>query len=122
MNYVFNAIAGAATGILTGFGVGGGTLLILYMQTFTDIAQTAAQGINLAYFLPTAGASLAGHIRLGYVEKRVVFIAGGAGLAVTVLAAWIAGGIQQHTARKIFGVFLIIVGVYELLRGKKNAK
>lgn len=119
MNYVINALAGAATGVLTGFGVGGGTLLILYMQTFTDIAQTTAQGINLAYFLPTAAASLVGHVRSGYVEKRVFFLAGGAGLAVTVLAAWIAGGIAQHTARKIFGVFLIIVGIYELFRKKK---
>ena len=41
------ALAGAVTGILSGFGVGGGTLLLIYMTSFAGVAQHLAQGINL---------------------------------------------------------------------------
>ena len=40
-------LAGAATGILSGFGVGGGSLLLIYMTSFAGVPQNLAQGINL---------------------------------------------------------------------------
>lgn len=49
-----SALAGAVTGVLSGFGVGGGTLLLIYMTAFAGVEQHLAQGINLLYFLPTA--------------------------------------------------------------------
>ena len=58
MEWIIAALAGAVTGVLSGFGVGGGSLLLIYMTSFAGLAQNAAQGINLLYFLPTAAASL----------------------------------------------------------------
>ena len=40
-------LAGLAAGVLSGFGVGGGTLLLIYMTVFAGMPQTLAQGINL---------------------------------------------------------------------------
>ena len=51
MGWLVPLIAGAATGVLSGFGIGGGTLLLIYMTAFAGIPQTLAQGINLLYFL-----------------------------------------------------------------------
>ena len=48
------ALAGAVTGILSGFGIGGGSLLLIYMTSFAGVPQNLAQGINLLYFLPAA--------------------------------------------------------------------
>ena len=45
-------LAGTATGVLSAFGVGGGTLLLIYMTAFAGLPQDQAQGINLLYFLP----------------------------------------------------------------------
>ena len=42
-----SALAGAVTGVLSGFGVGGGTLLLIYMTAFAGVEQHLAQGINL---------------------------------------------------------------------------
>ena len=53
--------AGFSTGILSAWGVGGGTLLLLIMTLFLGVDHTTAQGINLLYFLPTAGVSLFFH-------------------------------------------------------------
>ena len=120
MIFAISALAGAVTGILTGFGVGGGTLLILYMQTFTSLSQSAAQGINLAYFLPTAGGSLIGHIKNRLVDKTAFLFSAGFGLVTTGVSAYLASGIDVNTARKIFGVFMLYVGISELFARKKG--
>lgn len=41
-----SALAGAVTGVLSGFGVGGGTLLLIYMTAFAGVEQHLAQGID----------------------------------------------------------------------------
>ena len=120
MSWIIDAVAGALTGVLTGFGVGGGTLLIIYMQTFTDINPMTARGINLLYFLPTAGASLPGHIKSGFIEKRAFIFTAAAGVISTAISSWAVGIISQGIMQKVFGVFLISVGVIELFRKDKN--
>ena len=67
--WLIPALAGAVTGVLSGFGVGGGTLLLIYMTAFAGVGQAAAQGINLLYFLPTAATALPSHIKNGYVVR-----------------------------------------------------
>ena len=107
-------LAGAATGILSGFGVGGGSLLLIYMTSFAGVPQNLAQGINLLYFLPTAGAALPAHFKNGYVEKAALAPAILAGLAGTALAAWAATSIDTQLLRRCFGAFLLVIGLREL--------
>lgn len=69
MGWLTAVLAGALTGVLSGFGVGGGTLLLIYLTAFAGMPQNQAQGINLLYFLPSAAAALPAHIKHGYVEN-----------------------------------------------------
>lgn len=46
------ALAGAVCGLLSGLGIGGGTLLMVWMTGVAALPQQTAQGINLLYFLP----------------------------------------------------------------------
>lgn len=116
MDWLVPALAGMFTGILSGFGIGGGSLLLIYMTSFAGIPQNLAQGINLLYFLPTAAASLPAHVKNGYIEKAALLPAITAGLAATALAAWAATSLDVELLRKCFGVFLLIVGLRELFR------
>ena len=116
MGWLTAILAGALTGILSGFGVGGGTLLLIYLTTFAGIAQNEAQGINLLYFLPSAAAALPAHIRNGYVEKPVLLPAILTGLVCAALAAWAATGLDTALLRRCFGGFLLVVGLRELFR------
>ncbi len=43
MSWLVPVLAGAATGVLSGFGVGGGTLLLIYMTAFAGVEQHLAQ-------------------------------------------------------------------------------
>ena len=110
------AAAGCVTGILSGFGVGGGSLLLIYMTAFAGVPQTQAQGINLLYFLPAAGTALPAHVKNGFIQKDALLPAVTAGLAGTALAAWAATALDVELLRKCFGVFLLLVGTRELFQ------
>ena len=86
---------GFATGILSAWGVGGGTLLLLCMTLLLGVDQRTAQTINLLYFLPTAGMGLLSHGKSGLLEKPVLLQrrprrtdSGGAG-GMAVASPWI---------------------------------
>ena len=119
-DWLIAALAGAVTGVLSGFGVGGGSLLLIYMTSFAGVPQTLAQGVNLIYFLPTAATALPAHFKNGYVEKKVLLPAICAGLICSALTAWAATALDVEILRRCFGVFLIIVGLRELFRREKQ--
>lgn len=118
--WLMAALAGAATGVLSGFGIGGGTLLLIYLTAFSGIDQHLAQGINLLYFLPTAATALPSHIKNGYIDKKTALPAIGAGLMGTATAAWAATTLDVELLRRFFGVYLLYIGVRELLRKKEG--
>ena len=114
--WIIAALAGAATGVLSGFGVGGGSLLLIYMTSFAGVPQTLAQGVNLLYFLPTAATALPAHFKNGFVEKKALLPAIAAGLACSALTAWAATALDVEILRKCFGGFLILIGLQELFK------
>ena len=116
LNFLIAVLAGLVCGVLSGFGIGGGSLLLIYMTNFGGVAQNLAQGINLLYFLPTAAASLPAHAKNGYIERAALLPAILAGLAGTALAAWAATAMEVEWLRKCFGAYLLIIGLRELFR------
>jgi len=120
LNWGLPFTVGAVTGILSGFGVGGGTLLLVYLTAGLGMEQQLAQGINLLYFLPAAALALPNHRKNGYIEKKVLLPAIAAGLLCAGAAAWLAAGMETALLRKCFGGFLILVGMGQFFsRGKK---
>ena len=119
-DWILPLIVGAATGVLSGFGVGGGTLLLVYMTAFAGVEQRLAQGINLLYFLPAGLMALPAHVKNGFVEKPALLPAIGAGLACAALSAWAATAVDVALLKKCFGGFLIVVGLMELFGKKKD--
>ena len=88
-DWLFPALCGLLTGILSSWGVGGGTLLLLCMTLFFGVEQRTAQAINLLYFLPTAGISLFAHCKNGYLDKAVLRAAIPTGTLCALAAAFL---------------------------------
>ena len=120
MHFLLPLLIGFGTGILSAWGVGGGTLLLLCMTLFLGVDQSTAQGINLLYFLPTAGMGLIWHRKNGLLEKDVLRQAIPLGTVAAIAAAWIATSVDTAVFRKPFGVYLLITGVMTLFQTKKN--
>lgn len=114
-------LAGAICGVLSGFGIGGGSLLMVWMTAVLQIEQRTAQTINLLFFLPTAAASLIFHVKGKQVAWQASIPAVLAGAAAAALGAWGATRIESDMLRKIFGFFLIFVGISEIFKKKKQA-
>lgn len=113
-------LAGAVCGVLSGLGIGGGTLLMVWMTAVMDIPQQTAQGINLLYFLPTASAALIFHIKNHLICKKVVVPAVIFGCLTAAGSAWLATQLDTGLLRRMFGGFLLLVGLNELFGKHKK--
>ncbi len=116
------AIAGLVCGVLSGLGIGGGTLLMVWMTAVMDLEQTVAQGINLLYFLPTAACALFLHAKNRLLSLKTIVPAAIAGSVCAVGAALLATAIDTGLLRRLFGGFLLLVGIKELFYRDKKAK
>ena len=114
-------IVGTVLGFLTGLGVGGGSLLMVWMTAVLSMEQKAAQGVNLLYFLPCAACALIFHIKNRQIVWRAVWPAALAGSVCAVGGAMLAQNVDAELLRKLFGGFLVLVGLSEiLLKGLKK--
>ena len=119
--WLLPALIGFGTGILSAWGIGGGTLLLLCMTLFLGVEQQTAQGINLLYFLPSAAAALFFHRKNGYLEKDAVKNAVPLGTLCALAAAWCATSVDITVFRKPFGLFLLYAGISMLLKKEKKS-
>ena len=117
---MLNILIGFLSGIISGMGIGGGAILIPALILLSKITQQTAQGINLTYFIPTALLALFVHLKNKNIKVKTALILGVFGLPGSVLGAILATSIKSLSLRQMFGVFLLFVGIYEILKGIKE--
>ncbi len=117
-DWLLPMLFGFGTGILSAWGVGGGTLLLLCMTLFLGVEQTQAQGINLLYFLPTAAAGLFVHAKNGYLDRAALRRLIPLGTLSAAPAAFAATMVDITLFRKPFGIFLLAAAVSMLMKKK----
>lgn len=121
LNFMIAIAAGLVCGILSGFGIGGGSLLMVWMTAVLSMEQKMAQGINLLYFLPTAACALIFHVKNHCVCWKAVIPAALIGCLAAALGAILAQRLDMQLLRKLFGGFLILVGLEEVfIKGLKK--
>lgn len=106
--------AGFGAGILSAWGVGGGTLLLLVMTLVLDVPPEQAAAVNLLYFLPTGGMGLVSHWRGGMLRWDVLRRAVPWGVAAAVCGALAASVVEMDVLRRPFGVYLLLAGAGSL--------
>ena len=118
--WLLRTLCGLVTGILSVWGVGGGTLLLLCMTLFFGVEQRTAQAINLLYFLPTAGVSLFAHRKNGYLDRCALRAAIPLGTLCALAAALLTTALDSSALRRPFGLFLLYAGLSVLLEKPKK--
>jgi uncharacterized membrane protein YfcA len=119
---MINSALAFSTGVITGFGIGGGTILVLVLTLFMGYGQTEAQGINLVYFLPSAVSALVSHIKNKRIDWKVSVAAGASGVASALLAAFLATKTEPAKLSRYFGFFLLSIAVSEICSMVKERK
>lgn len=115
-------IIGFLSGIISGMGIGGGTILIPSLVFFASLNQHEAQGVNLIVFIPTAIVAIIIHLKNKNIVFKIAIYIILFGLIGSFIGSSLAVNISSDILRKIFGVFLFIMGLYELFGKKKNTK
>lgn len=110
---------GLILGFLSGLGIGGGSLLVLWLTAVLSMEQRAAQGINLLFFLPAALCACMFHLRRRVLPWRIILPAAISGCVFAAVGSFLAANMDTDLLRRLFGGLLILTGLSELFRKKK---
>ena len=120
---IFEIIAGALGGIVGGMGMGGGTLTIPILTIFLSYEQLQAQGINLIAFLPMSIIALVVHFKNKLVDYKNTWGLALTGSVFSLIGALIANNMNNAVLKKLFAIFLIGLGIWQLVEMiKKKSK
>ena len=100
-------LIGMFSGIFSGIGMGGGTILIFLLTTFAGLEQHIAQATNLIYFVPTAISAIIVNYKNKNIDIKLATIG-------AVIGAKISVNTDVQKLRKLFGIFLAIIAIHEI--------
>ncbi len=109
-------VCGLLAGIFGGLGMGGGTVLIPLLTIFLGFDQKLSQGINLVSFLVMSLFALIIHYKNGYINTRGIIYIILSGVVFSVFGSFLAGILQAGVLRTIYGVFLSLLSIIELIK------
>ncbi len=106
-------IAGFFSGIAGAMGLGGGAVLIIYLNLFTDTDRITAGGINLIFFIPISVLAVTIYAFRGEIKWKRILPLALFGLLGTVCGIFLADIIGGEIVGKIFGGLLLVMGIKE---------
>lgn len=109
-------ICGVVSGILTGFGVGGGLVLIVLLNYLSSFNQLEIQSFNLLYYIPTAIFSLMIYSKERNVDYKVGFTFIALAAVTAVIGANVAHLIDVSMLRKLFAIYLLGIGIFMFVK------
>ena len=113
-------LIGTLLGFLSGIGIGGGSLLILWLTFVLNIPHSAARSINLLFFIPSAVIAAFFRWRQGALDLRKILPAIVAGCIAAAVCSWAGTRMDTEILKKLFGGLLILTGLRELLYKPKK--
>lgn len=120
MNVSF-ILAGFFSGIAAAMGLGGGTVLLIFLSLFTATPQLTSQGINLLTFVPTAMVAVAFYAARRKIRWRLWLFMAPLGILGSILGSYLLPHIPTDILRKILGGVLVFMGASRLFsRGTCN--
>ena len=109
-----NFLVGAALGFLSGLGVGGGSLLLLWLTLVLGRPQETARVMNLMFFLPCAFLATLFRWKQSRPDWRLAVPAILAGLLGALLGNFLGPRLDVEILKKAFGILFIVCGIREL--------
>ena len=117
------------SGIVSGTGMGGGTILIFLLSFLLGVEQHIAQATNLIFFIPTAIVAIIVNLKNKNIDIKLGIIISLFGIIGAIIGAGISINMDVQILKKCFGIFLVIItineiySIFELYKNKyKNKK
>ena len=121
VSFPFTLLIAILLGFLAGMGVGGGSLLLLWLTQVVMIPQPQARIINLLFYLPAAAASILFRPRR-QIPWKICSYAITAGCIAAALCSIASNYIDITLLKKLLGVLLILTGLQEVFYRPRKAR
>ena len=118
MDILILAAVGLLSGVCASMGLGGGFVLLVYLTLCTQLSQLESQFTNLLFFLPVAAISILLHLKNRLIETRILLRSILIGILGVLLGGWMSGWMEEELLTKLFGGFVLIIGLKELFHKK----
>ncbi len=115
-------IIGFLSGIISGAGMGGGTVLIPMLTLLLATPQKEAQTINFLAYLPAAAVALFLHSRAKRVSWDLVLPVLSWGILGSAAGLTLALVVPADLLKRFFGAFLIVLAILQWVNGNKKDK
>lgn len=109
-------------GFLAGLGVGGGSVLMLWLTLVMNMPYESARTINLLFFLPSAVIATCFRRAQGSLPLKKLQAPILSGLVFAAIGSLAAGYLDTTILKKLFGGLLILTGLRELFYRPRKAK
>lgn len=113
-------LVGTILGFLSGLGIGGGSLLILWLTLVLQQDPGAARVINLLFFIPSALIACLFRWRSGTLKFRTIFPAVISGCFAAFFFSLLSRNMDLGLLKRLFGGLLILTGLRELFHKQKT--
>jgi hypothetical protein len=115
-------VLGFAIGLLVSMlGGGGGIFYVPALTLLFDLPMQLAVSTSLASIIPTTAIASLSHKRSGNLDLSIGLIFGVAGITGALIGAYISSMLPSALLGKLFGLFMIAMGVPMTVRSKKTA-
>lgn len=111
---MINILFAVLSGIISGIGMGGGTVLIFLLTTFSGVSQHMAQGANLIFFIPTCIVSIFINLKNKNIDIKTAVVVIISGIIGAIIGAKLSLIIDAKNLKKYFGIFLLLITIYEI--------
>ena len=119
---MIEVLIGVIAGIVGGLGMGGGTVLILFLSLFLGIEQHIAQATNIIFFVPTAIAAIMINLKNKNINLKIATPICFWGIWGAFIGSYISMKMNVNLLRKCFGIFLILIAIYQTYAYIKEKK
>ena len=113
---------GLISGVVSGTGMGGGTILIFLLSYVMQIEQHIAQAANLIFFIPTSIVAIIVNLKNKNIDLKLGIIISIFGILGAIIGANISIHIDVLILKRSFGIFLAIIAIHEIYSIVKQYK
>lgn len=114
--------AGFFAGVAGAMGLGGGSVLLIYLTVFAGTPQLQAQGMNLLFFIPIAAFSTVVYAKRGIIQWKRIAIMAVCGALGTFLGSLVLGQLKPQLLRQLFGGLVLLYGLFTLFAPRRSSK
>lgn len=111
---------GMLLGFLAGIGVGGGSLLVLWLTVALGTAPAQARCMNLLFFIPCALCASILRWRQGALNFKKLLPPIVLGCISAGFFSWIGNSMDTRLLKKILGLLLLCTGIREVCYRPKS--